>query len=107
MDPIENLHISDPVLKTTLKELQKLEERFTEHPLRSRADFDDLWKAYLNKQKLGEELAHVKREFKKGKKVWQLDELACRKRVLIRLHYITASDTLTDKVGTVFSSIYQ
>uniref|UniRef100_A0A914HBQ6 Superkiller viralicidic activity 2-like 2 n=1 Tax=Globodera rostochiensis TaxID=31243 RepID=A0A914HBQ6_GLORO len=97
LDPIEHMNISDPQLKKSLEELRKCEERFKEHPLRSRPDFDELWTAFMKRQKLEEEYKQAKKDFENGRKLSRLDELGCRKRVLRRLGYATDEDTITEK----------
>ncbi|KAL3115979.1 hypothetical protein niasHT_007279 [Heterodera trifolii] len=97
LDPIEHMNISDPQLKKSLEELKRCEERFTEHPLRNRRDFDEIWEVFMKRQKLEEEYKQAKKEFDNGKKLSGLVELGYRKRVLQRLGYATEEDTITEK----------
>ena len=47
--------------------------------------------------KIGNEMKAVKSELKKKRSLLQMDELKCRKRVLRRLGYVTASDVIEIK----------
>lgn len=47
--------------------------------------------------KVGAEIKNIKTELKKKKSLLQMDELKCRKRVLRRLGYCTASDVIEMK----------
>lgn len=44
--------------------------------------------------KVGNEIRAIKSELKKKKSLLQMDELKCRKRVLRRMGYCTASDVI-------------
>ena len=46
------------------------------------------------KEEIGKKLINAKTELKRAKSVLQMDELKCRKRVLRRLAYSTASDVI-------------
>lgn len=64
----------------------------------------DLWTHIHNMQTLvfqqlqiGNEIKALRLELKKKKSLLQMDELKCRKRVLRRLGYATASDVIETK----------
>lgn len=56
-----------------------------------------LYKNFLDKEKVGKELNEAKEELKRAKSVLQMDELKCRKRVLRRMGYCTATDVIETK----------
>jgi ATP-dependent RNA helicase DOB1 len=49
--------------------------------------------------KLADEYKAAKKKFDDGRKLLQIDELQCRKRVLRRLGFATEEDTITEKVN--------
>lgn len=53
----------------------------------------------MRKLKLEEEYKEAKTKFENSRKLLQMDELQCRKRVLRRLGYASDDDTITDKVS--------
>jgi len=52
----------------------------------------------MRKLKLEEEYKEAKNKSENSRKLLQMDELQCRKRVLRRLGYANEEDTITDKV---------
>ena len=97
LHPIEHMKIADPTVAKQLTELKESEDRYATHPLRKRPDFADLYSVYLNKLKLAEEYEQARKRVTDGKKLLQVEELQCRKRVLRRLGYATDEDIITDK----------
>ena len=67
------------------------------HALHDSPELSALYAQYEKKAKLGTEIKTVKAELKKKRSLLQMDELKCRKRVLRRLDYSTASDVIEIK----------
>uniref|UniRef100_A0A915MHF3 Uncharacterized protein n=1 Tax=Meloidogyne javanica TaxID=6303 RepID=A0A915MHF3_MELJA len=97
LDPIEHMGISDPQVKKEIELLFTHEQRYKDHPLKGRPDFDQIYSAYMRKLKLEEEYKEAKNKSENSRKLLQMDELQCRKRVLRRLGYANEEDTITDK----------
>ena len=55
----------------------------------------------MRKLKLEEEFKEAKNKFENSRKLLQMDELQCRKRVLRRLGYASEEDTIADKVNSL------
>lgn len=99
VDPIEHMKIQDLELRKDIALVQELTERRDTHPLKTRKNFDRLHKDYERKLQLENDYKAAKEAFTKARSILQLDELACRKRVLRRMEYCNASDVITQKVG--------
>lgn len=97
LDPIGDMKISDPQVKRELELLCQSEQRYRDHPIRKRSNFDELYQTYLRKLKLQEEYKLAKKQFEDAQKLLQKEELQCRKRVLRRMGFATEEDTITDK----------
>lgn len=67
------------------------------HPLHKDPKLEELYQLYERKAKVGADIKNLKTELKKKKSLLQMDELKCRKRVLRRLGYCTASDVIEMK----------
>ncbi|XP_048762429.2 exosome RNA helicase MTR4-like [Ostrea edulis] len=94
LDPIEDMGIKEKALKDVVKKIEAFEHRMYSHPLHKDKNLEDLYKQYQNKAKVGNDIRALKTELKKKKSLLQMDELKCRKRVLRRLGYCTASDVI-------------
>ncbi|XP_077550102.1 exosome RNA helicase Mtr4 isoform X1 [Haemaphysalis longicornis] len=97
VDPFEDLGIKDNNMKEIVKKIEAFESRMYAHPLHSSPDRHKLYSEYEKKMKVVEAMREVKAELKKAKSLMQMDELKCRKRVLRRLGYCTASDVMEIK----------
>ncbi|KAJ8305287.1 hypothetical protein KUTeg_015832 [Tegillarca granosa] len=94
LDPIEDMNIKEKGLKEVIKKTEAFEHRMYSHPLHKDPQLSDLYKSYEEKAKIGNEIKTIKAELKKKKSLLQMEELKCRKRVLRRLGYCTASDVI-------------
>ncbi|XP_031551910.1 exosome RNA helicase MTR4-like [Actinia tenebrosa] len=94
LDPIEDMNIKEDGLKKIIKKIEMLEHRMYTHPLHKDPSLDSLYSLCEEKAKIIADTKLAKKELKKAKTVLQLDELKCRKRVLRRLGYSTASDVI-------------
>ncbi|XP_005095875.3 exosome RNA helicase MTR4 [Aplysia californica] len=94
LDPIEDMGIKDKGLLESIKKTQAFEQRLHSHPLNKDGRLTDLYEQYEKKAKIGNEIKVLKLELKKKKSLLQMDELKCRKRVLRRMGYATASDVI-------------
>nr|XP_033341153.1 exosome RNA helicase MTR4 [Megalopta genalis] len=94
LNPITDMRIEDEAFKDIVKKIELLEERLYAHPLHKDSNVNTLYEQFLNKEDLGDQLKQAKSELKKAKSILQMDELKCRKRVLRRMDYCTASDVI-------------
>lgn len=94
LDPINDMKINDDGFKDIIKKISCLEERLYAHPMHNDSNLSDLYEKFLVKEEVGKKLSEAKAELKKAKSILQMDELKCRKRVLRRLSYCTASDVI-------------
>uniref|UniRef100_A0A131XF32 Putative cytoplasmic exosomal rna helicase ski2 dead-box superfamily protein n=1 Tax=Hyalomma excavatum TaxID=257692 RepID=A0A131XF32_9ACAR len=97
VDPFEDLNIKDANMKEVVKKIEAFENRMYAHPLHSHPDLPRIYAEYEKKMKVAQEIREVKAELKKAKALLQMEELKCRKRVLRRLGYATASDVMEIK----------
>lgn len=97
LDPIEDMGIKDNSLKQTIKKTEAFEKRMYSHPLHDSETMPQLYAQYQKKAQLASEIKAAKSELKKKRSLLQMDELKCRKRVLRRLEYSTASDVIEIK----------
>ncbi|XP_062616496.1 exosome RNA helicase MTR4-like [Saccostrea cucullata] len=94
LDPIEDMGIKEKGLKDIVRKIEAFEQRMYSHPLHKDGNLKSLYQQYQTKAQVGNEIKALKTELKKKKSLLQMDELKCRKRVLRRLGYCTASDVI-------------
>lgn len=94
LNPITDMHIEDEAFKDIVKKIEVLEEKLYAHPLHKDPDVNTLYEQFLHKEDLSNQLKQAKLELKQAKSILQMDELKCRKRVLRRMAYCTASDVI-------------
>ncbi|KAI0209509.1 Exosome RNA helicase MTR4 [Lamellibrachia satsuma] len=97
LDPIDDIGIKDRALKEVIRKTEAFEHRMYGHPLHSDPKLDKLYSLYESKVKIASEIKAVKVQLKKKRSLLQMDELKCRKRVLRRMGYATASDVIEMK----------
>ncbi|RUS69233.1 hypothetical protein EGW08_023004 [Elysia chlorotica] len=97
LDPIEDMGIKEKSLTDTIKKIEAFEERLYAHPLHKDSRLTDLYEQYEKKAKIAKDIKALKADLKKKKSLLQMDELKCRKRVLRRMGYATASDVIEVK----------
>lgn len=97
LDPIVDMKIKDPVFLDIVKRITSFEERLYSHSLHNHSDLISLHEMFTRKEVLSNKLKELKTEFKKAKSLLQMNELKCRKRVLRRMGYCTASDVIEVK----------
>ncbi|KAJ7386581.1 Exosome RNA helicase MTR4 [Desmophyllum pertusum] len=86
--------IKDDGLKSVIRKIEMLEHRMYTHPLHKDSSLESLYDLCEKKALIIGEIKSVRKELKKTKTILQVDELKCRKRVLRRLGYATASDVI-------------
>ncbi|XP_063225219.1 exosome RNA helicase MTR4 [Bacillus rossius redtenbacheri] len=94
LDPVNDMHIKNPMFVDMLNKMTSYEDRLLEHPLRDNEDLGVLCEQFAQKSALRDELKKVTSELKAAQSVLQMDELKCRKRVLRRLGYCTEDDVI-------------
>ncbi|KAL5016577.1 hypothetical protein ScPMuIL_006166 [Solemya velum] len=94
LDPIEDMGITDKGLKNVIKKIEAFEHRMYSHALHKDPKLEELYSMYEKKAKIATDIKAIKTELKKKKSLLQMDELKCRKRVLRRMGYCTASDVI-------------
>ena len=93
LDPIEDMKIKDREFLSIVKKIESYEKRFEKY-----SDIDsNAIKLYEHKMKISDKINKVKQDLKKAQSLLQMNELKCRKRVLRRLGYCTASDVIEIK----------
>ncbi|XP_013779377.1 superkiller viralicidic activity 2-like 2 [Limulus polyphemus] len=97
LDPIEDMGIKEKGFKDIVRKIEAFEHRLYNHSLYGDREIEDLYKMFDKKMALVQEMKGVKAELKKAKSLLQMDELKCRKRVLRRLGYCTATDVIEVK----------
>ncbi|XP_077980932.1 exosome RNA helicase MTR4-like isoform X2 [Glandiceps talaboti] len=97
LDPIDDMGIKDTALKKVVEKIEAFEHRMYSQRIHSDPQLEKWYNMYEKKAQLASEMKVVKKELKKAKTVLQMDELKCRKRVLRRLGYATASDVIEMK----------
>ncbi|VDM64395.1 unnamed protein product [Angiostrongylus costaricensis] len=97
LDPIKDMHISEPSIIHAVEKVAELEERSKEHPLRKMKNFNDIKTQWLSKDQAKQEYKTLCEELRKAQSVLQLEELGHRKRLLRRLEYADKCDIITDK----------
>ncbi|XP_045157858.2 exosome RNA helicase MTR4-like [Mercenaria mercenaria] len=94
LDPVEDMGIKEKSMKDVVKKIEAFEHRLYSHPLNKDPKLEEWYHQYEQKVKVANEIKAIKAELKKKKSLLQMDELKCRKRVLRRLGYCTASDVI-------------
>ncbi|BFZ16849.1 hypothetical protein BsWGS_19888 [Bradybaena similaris] len=97
LDPIKDVEIKDKTLGDIIKKKKVFEERLYSHPLHKDSRLPELYGQFDQKAKIASDIKDLKLELKKKKSLLQKDELKCRKRVLRRMGYCTASDVIEVK----------
>uniref|UniRef100_A0A0K0D1P2 Helicase ATP-binding domain-containing protein n=1 Tax=Angiostrongylus cantonensis TaxID=6313 RepID=A0A0K0D1P2_ANGCA len=98
LDPIKDMHISEPSFIDAVEKATELEERSKEHPLRKMANFNDIKAQWLSKDQAKQEHRTLCEELQKAQSLMKREELGRRKRLLRRLEYIDQFGLITDKV---------
>lgn len=93
LDPIEDMKIKDKDFKALVAKIESDEKRL----LKCENISTDSVKLFIQKEAVNEKIKKVKAELRKAQSLLQMDELKCRKRVLRRLGYCTASDVIEIK----------
>ncbi|XP_035213067.1 exosome RNA helicase MTR4-like, partial [Stegodyphus dumicola] len=97
LDPVNDMKIKDPGLKDVLKKIEAFTSRLNHHPLHDNPSTVELLELYKKKLQIADEIKAAKAELKKARSLLQMDELKCRKRVLRRMGYCTATDVIEIK----------
>ncbi|KAG9084197.1 ATP-dependent RNA helicase mtr4, partial [Ceratobasidium sp. 392] len=97
LDPIENMNIKDAKFKELVERIATLERRMEAHSLHNDPRLPTIYDAYAQKQDLIGEIRAVKKTLAAAHDVMQMDELKCRKRVLRRLGFASATDVVEIK----------
>ncbi|XP_054715742.1 exosome RNA helicase MTR4-like [Uloborus diversus] len=97
LDPISDMKIKDPGVKEVAKKIEAFTSRLNHHPLHNNPAAENLLGLYKKKLQIEEQIKEKKAELKKARSLLQMDELKCRKRVLRRMGYCTASDVIEIK----------
>nr|KAG5709543.1 hypothetical protein BaRGS_001593 [Batillaria attramentaria] len=101
LDPIEDMGIKEKGLQEVVRKIEAFEHRLYTHALHKDPRLEDLYSTYEKKTQLGNEIKALRLELKKKKSLLQMEELKCRKRVLRRLGYATASDDTAKRIARV------
>ncbi|GFU46746.1 exosome RNA helicase MTR4 [Trichonephila clavipes] len=97
LDPIEDMKIKDQGMKDVIKKIEAFTSRLNHHPLHNDPSVEELLEEYKKKLEIESGIKEAKLELKNARSLLQMDELKCRKRVLRRMGYCTASDVIEVK----------
>lgn len=104
LDPIQNMGIKDDKFKELIKKIDSMEAKMFSSPLHKDPRLPELYTLYKKKKESSERIRGLKKRIQATHDVLQLEELKCRKRVLRRLAFTTASD-IVDVKGRVACEI--
>ncbi|KAF9465418.1 ATP-dependent RNA helicase [Collybia nuda] len=104
LDPIQNMGIKDDKFKDLVKKIESMEIKMFSSPLHKDPRLPELYTMYSKKRESNERIRGLKKRIQATLDVLQLEELKCRKRVLRRLAFTTASD-IVDTKGRVACEI--
>ncbi|KAI1289648.1 ATP-dependent RNA helicase mtr4 [Halotydeus destructor] len=93
LDPIEDMGIKDKGFASVIKKIEALEKRLEVCEVSDEDAIDQ----FKRKQVITDKLKAVRKELRQAQSLIQMDELKCRKRVLRRLGYCTATDVIEVK----------
>jgi ATP-dependent RNA helicase DOB1 len=97
LDPVQDMNIDDEGFQKLLEKTAVLEKLFQEHPVHSRADRDEVFKAYSRKADLQEQAKLLRKEARSHQTLVMKDDLKRMKRVLRRLGFIDQDNVLQIK----------
>lgn len=104
LDPIENMGIDDERFRVLVQKIAAMENKLFSNPLHKDPRLPELYTLYDSKQKASERVRALKKRIQATHDVLQMEELKCRKRVLRRLGFTSASD-IVDMKGRVACEI--
>lgn len=97
LDPVEDMKIKDQEFEDIVRRIETLEHRLYKHPVHEEENITEVQELCDKKNQLAIKCKDTKQELRDARTVLQLDELKCRKRVLRRLGYCSASDVIETK----------
>ncbi|CAG8458277.1 12786_t:CDS:10 [Ambispora leptoticha] len=97
LDPVSDMGITDEQFKKLMRRIEVLETKLLQNPLHNSPRLPEIYDMYSKKMLIERKIKGLKKKIQSAHSIMQLDELKCRKRVLRRLGYITASDVVDIK----------
>ncbi|CAG8436709.1 6385_t:CDS:10 [Ambispora gerdemannii] len=97
LDPVSDMGIVDEGFKKLMRKIEVLESKLLQNPLHNSSRLPEIYDMYSKKMLIERKIKALKKKIQSTHSIMQLDELKCRKRVLRRLGYITASDVVDIK----------
>ncbi|XP_045474274.1 exosome RNA helicase MTR4-like [Harmonia axyridis] len=94
LDPVKAMKINDPQLKEIMDQIANIEAEIKAHPFQKNPSVKEIYEKYKDKMNCQSDLERLKSKLLEAKKILQMDELKCRKRVLRRLAYCTSADVI-------------
>ncbi|ODV88449.1 hypothetical protein CANCADRAFT_58742 [Tortispora caseinolytica NRRL Y-17796] len=94
LDPVENMNIDDPELKTILSRKAALKERLDANPLAHSPELSRIYDDFLKKVALEKKYESILTSLKETKSIIQLEELKKRNRVLRQLEFTTDNEII-------------
>ncbi|KAI0713372.1 antiviral helicase [Earliella scabrosa] len=104
LDPIADMSITDEKFKELVQKIDTMERKMFSSPLHKDPRLPELYTLYAKKQEHQTQIRELKKRIQATHDVLQMEELKCRKRVLRRLGFTTASD-IVDMKGRVACEI--
>ncbi|THD29083.1 Superkiller viralicidic activity 2 2 [Fasciola hepatica] len=97
LDPIRDMHISDPKLKQLAEMAHMLDARIELNPISKRTDAETLIDLFAHRANKLHELKVLQKHLESRDSLVQLDELYARKRLLRRLGFCLEDDVIAFK----------
>jgi len=97
LDPIVDMSIEDEAFKKLINKIETLEARLKSNELSKSSELESLYQQYDEKMQLDAKIKAIKKQIKQATSIMQMEELKCRKRVLRRLGFTSASDVIEMK----------
>ncbi|KAF9647643.1 antiviral helicase [Thelephora ganbajun] len=104
LDPVQNMGIKDEKFLELIKKIDTMEKKMYSSPLHKDPRLPNLYTLFSKKQDHQTRMRDLKKRIQATNDVLQMEELKCRKRVLRRLGFTTASD-IVDMKGRVACEI--
>ncbi|KAJ3935421.1 MAG: rRNA-processing arch domain-containing protein [Lentinula lateritia] len=104
LDPVKDMKIKDEKFTALVQKIEAMEDKMYKNPLHTDPRLSELYAMYKNKKELQDSIRSLKKRIQSTHDVLQMEELKCRKRILRRLGFTSATD-IVDTKGRVACEI--
>ncbi|XP_065313106.1 exosome RNA helicase MTR4-like isoform X2 [Gordionus sp. m RMFG-2023] len=94
LDPICDMGIKEPQLKSIVKKIELLEAKIYNHPMFNKPEMEKVYVDYAKKMELSKDRQTAYNDLQKTMSIIKMDELKYRKRVLRRLGFCSENDVI-------------